>query len=225
MFELPPIILCLSSARGHSRLRPLRGEEESNMAPDRARLTHLWNLAVRCAEDNPELSRFYANEISSTEGNGKTIEDTFWLKYCQHCCILFTADNCRVRLHPKRGKKKKQKDNKFRNKKEVLKLPRKLNHVGVFCKVCGRQSFHPGRARGNKPAHQRKSLSSVEQNDRTIQHTTPVLSKSAKSRRRSHSSKLKDLLLADERKKSTSTSGTPQLQDFLSSLGDSISFT
>lgn len=195
------------------------------MPPDSrsARLSHLWSLASQCAEENPELSRFYMNEIISTEDNGTTdVSAEFCLKYCQHCYILFTGENCRVRVQPKRRKKKnknRKEDNKYLNKKQVLKLPRKLNHVGVFCKMCGKQSFYPGRER-DPQIRTKPSSATPEQNLTAIQETTPVSSKSAKERRRrrSRNSKLKYILQANERQKSMSAGSMPQLQDFLSSL-------
>ena len=83
--------------------------ERGTMA-DKARLNHLWNLAVNCAKENPQLSQFYVNEIRSTEENGDASLDNFKLKYCKHCYMVFSADSCRVRLHPKRGKKKRLDD-------------------------------------------------------------------------------------------------------------------
>lgn len=196
---------------------------------DRARLNHLWNLAVNCAKESPELSQFYVNEIRSTGENSDAFLDKLKLKYCKHCYIVFSADNCRVRLHPKRGKRRKLNDKKYRTKKEILKLPRRLNHVGVFCKTCGKHSFYPGRAGEDRKSRlQKKISSSAPQNSRNkgaSQYGTPVSSRSASSRRRSHNSTLKDLLRADDRNKSASTGATPQLKDFLSSLGHSISLT
>lgn len=204
------------------------------MAPDRARLKHLWSLALQCAEENPELSRFYLNEILSIDDGMNGVAKEFWMKYCQHCGVIFKGDNCRVRVQPKRRRKKNKKksnneDNssKYLNKKQVLKLPRNLNHVGVFCKKCGRQSLYPGRARDKATLTKRlrRPSSTAEQNRNSTQDNTPVLSKSAKARRRSRTAKLKDILLADERQKSTATGSSPQLQDFLSSLGHSISLS
>ena len=201
--------------------------ERGTMA-DKARLNHLWNLAVNCAKENPQLSQFYVNEIRSTEENGDASLDNFKLKYCKHCYMVFSADNCRVRLHPKRGKKKRLDDKKCRSNKEILKLHRRLNHVGVFCKTCGKHSFYPGRAGDDKKSTLEKKISfSAPQNlhnNSTNEQSTPVSSKLASSRRRSHNSTLKDLLRADDRKKSA-TGATPQLKDFLSSLGHSISLT
>lgn len=202
------------------------------MAPDRARLKHLWSLALQCAEENPELSRFYLNEILSIDDGMNGVAKEFWMKYCQHCGVIFKGDNCRVRVQPKRRRQKNKKksyneDNssKYLNKKQVLKLPRNLNHVGVFCKKCGRQSLYPGRARDKATLTKRRPSSTAEQNRNSTQDNTPVLSKSAKARRRSRTAKLKDILLADERQKSTATGSSPQLQDFLSSLGHSISLS
>lgn len=204
------------------------------MAPDRARSKHLWSLALQCAEENPELSRFYLNEILSIDDGMNGVAKEFWMKYCQHCGVIFKGDNCRVRVQPKRRRKKNKKksnneDNssKYLNKKQVLKLPRNLNHVGVFCKKCGRQSLYPGRARDKATLTKRlrRPSSTAEQNRNSTQDNTPVLSKSAKARRRSRTAKLKDILLADERQKSTATGSSPQLQDFLSSLGHSISLS
>ena len=196
------------------------------------RLMHLWGLAVQCSEENPELSRFYVNEILSTDNGMNGVE--FWMKYCQHCGVIFKGDNCRVRMQPKRRNKKNKKKNskeeyasKCLNKKQVLNLPRKFSHVGVFCQGCGQQSFYPSKAWDKRPRTKRLASSSTftaKQNDSKTQDTTPVLSKSAKARRRSRTSKLKDILLADERQKSTTTGSSPQLQDFLSSLGHSVSF-
>lgn len=202
------------------------------MAPDRARLKHLSSLALQCAEENPELSRFYLNEILSIDDGMNGVAKEFWMKYCQHCGVIFKGDNCRVRVQPKRRRQKNKKksyneDNssKYLNKKQVLKLPRNLNHVGVFCKKCGRQSLYPGRARDKATLTKRRPSSTAEQNRNSTQDNTPVLSKSAKARRRSRTAKLKDILLADERQKSTATGSSPQLQDFLSSLGHSISLS
>ena len=203
------------------------------MAPDRARLKHLWSLALQSAESNPELSRFYVNEVLSTDDGVNGVAKEFWMKYCQHCGVIFNGDNCRVRMHPKRRKKKNKKkssneDNSGNhlNKKQVLKLPRNLNHVGILCKKCGRQSYYPGRARDKAtPTKPSRPSTAAKQNLNTTQETTPLLSKSAKARRRSRTAKLKDILLADERQKSTATGTGPQLQDFLSSLGHSISFS
>lgn len=204
----------------------------NNMATDRARLNHLWSLALQCSEENPELSRFYLNEILSIDDGMNGVEKEFSMKYCQHCGVIFNGDNCRVRMQPKRRKKNKKKsdteDNskKHLNKKRVLKLCRNLNHVGVFCKKCGRQSLYPGRARDKatrtKPSRQ---SSAAKQNLNTTQDTTSLLSKSAKAKRRTRTAKLKDILLAEERQKSTTTGSSPRLQDFLSSLGHSIFFS
>ena len=203
------------------------------MAPDRARLKHLWSLALQCAEENPELSRFYLNEILSIDDGMNGVAKEFWMKYCQHCGVIFKGDNCCVRVQPKRRRKKNKKkgdneDNssKYLSKKQLLKLPRNVNHVGVFCRDCGRQSLYPGRARDKAtPTKRSRPSSATGQNRNTVQDTTPVLSKSAKARRRSRTAKLKDILLADERQKSTATGSSPQLQDFLSSLGHSISLS
>lgn len=213
--------------------RLLRSKERNNMAPDRARLKHLWSLALQCAEENPELSRFYVNEVLSTDDGMNGVAKEFWMKYCQHCGVIFKGDNCRVRVQPKRRRQKNKKtgnneDNssKHLNKKQALKLPRNLNHVGVFCKNCGRQSFYPGRTRDQAtPTKRSRPSSAAKQNLNTTQDTTPLLSKSAKARRRSRTAKLKDILLSDERQKSTATASSPQLKDFLSSLGHSISFS
>ena len=203
------------------------------MAPDRARLNHLWSLALQCAEENPELARFYVNEVLSTDDGMNGVAKEFWMKYCHHCGVIFKGENCRVRVQPKRRRKKNKKksnneDNssKYLNKKQVLKLPHNLNHVGVFCKNCGRRSFYPGRAREKETPRKRALPSSeAKQNHNTTQDTTPLLSKSAKARRRSRTAKLKDILLSDERQKSTASGSSPQLKDFLSSLGHSISFS
>lgn len=203
------------------------------MAPDRARLKHLWSLALQCAEENPELSRFYVNEVLSIDDGMNGVAKEFSMKYCQHCGVIFKGDNCRVRVQPKRRKKKNKKkssneDNssKHRNKIQVLKLPRNSNHVGVFCKKCGGQSFYPGRARNKAtPTKGSRPSSAAKQSLNTTQDTTPLLSRSAKARRRSRTAKLKDILLSDERRKSTATGSGPQLKDFLSSLGHSLSFS
>ena len=205
------------------------------MAPDRARLKHLWSLALQCAEENPELSRFYLNEVLSIDDgiNGMTKE--FWMKYCQHCSVIFKGDNCRLRVQPKprRKKNEKKRNNEGNtsedlNKKQVLKPPHNLNHVGIYCKKCGRQSIYPGRARARDktiPTKRSGASSAATQSLNMTQHTTPLLSKSAKARRRSRTAKLKDILLSDERQKSTATGSSPQLKDFLSSLGHTISFS
>lgn len=181
------------------------------------------------------MSRFYVNEVLSMDDGMNGVAEEFWMKYCQHCGVIFKGDNCRVRVQPKRRKKKNKKksndeDNssKHSNKSQVLKLPRNSNHVGVFCKKCGRQSFYPGRARARDKATLTKGsrpLSAAKQNPNTTQTTTPLLSKSAKARRRSRTTKLKDILLSNERQKSTATGSGPQLKDFLSSLGHSLSFS
>lgn len=203
------------------------------MAPDRARLKHLWSLALQCAEENPELSRFYVNEVLSIDDGKNGVTKEFWMKYCQHCGVIFKGDNYRLRVQAKRrsNKNKKKRNNeddtsKHLDKKQVLKLPRNFNHVGIFCEKCGKQSIYPGRARDKAtPAKRSRASSAAKQNLNTTQDTTPLLSKSAKARRRSRTAKLKDILLLDESQKSTATGSSPQLKDFLSSLGHSISFS
>lgn len=201
-----------------------RNETKQNL---KRRLQHLWGLALQCSKENPELSRYYVNEILSADNGLNGVAQDFCMKYCEHCGIIFKGDNCRVRMQPKRGKKKnknkkKKEENtsKYLNKKQVLNLPRNRSHVGVFCKECGRQSFYPSKARDKRTRPKRSTpAAKCKQNDSTTQDTTPVLSKSARARRRSRTSKLKDILQADERQKSASTGSSPQLQDFLSSLG------
>ena len=205
------------------------------MAPDRARLKHLWSLALQCAGENPELSRFYVNEVLSIDDGMNGMTKEFWMKYCQHCGVIFKGDNCRLRVQPKRRRKKNKKKrnnegntSKDLNKKQVLKPPHNLNHVGIFCKKCRRQSIYPGRARARDkttPTKRSGVPSAAKQSLNMTQDTTPLLSKSAKARRRSRTAKLKDILLSDERQKSTATGSSPQLKDFLSSLGHSISFS
>ena len=205
------------------------------MAPDRARLKHLWSLALQCTEENLELSRFYVNEVLSIDDGMNGMTKEFWMKYCQHCGVIFKGDNCRLRVQPKRRRKKNKKKrnnegntSKDLNKKQVLKLPHNLNHVGIFCKKCRRQSIYPGRARARDkttPTKRPGVPSAAKQSLNMTQDTTPLLSKSAKARRRSRMGKLKDILLSDERQKSTATGSSPQLKDFLSSLGHSISFS
>ena len=199
------------------------------------RLDHLWDLALNCSRENPELSRFYMNEILSTDDGENGVAREFQMKYCEHCGIIFKNDNCRVRMQPKRRRKKSKKKSKknnskeentceYLNKKQVSTLPRNFSHVGVFCKECGKQSFYQSKARDKRPRTKRPA-STAEQNDTSskTQDSTPVLTKSAKARRRSRTSKLKDILLADERQKSMTTGSSPQLQDFLSSLGHAVS--
>ena len=204
------------------------------MAPDRARLKHLWSLALQCAEENPELSRFYVNEVLSVDDGKNGVTKEFWMKYCQHCGVIFQGDNCRLRVQAKRRRKKNKKNrnnvdntSKHLNKKQVIRQPRNFNHVGIFCEKCGKQSSYPGRARDKviPTKRSRAPCSAAKNNLNTTQHTTPLLSKSAKARRRSRTAKLKDILLSDERQKSTATGSSPQLKDFLSSLGHSISFS
>ena len=203
------------------------------------RLTHLWKLAVQCAEKNPALSRFYLNELSSSSDYESST--AFAMKFCQHCCEFFTVQNCCVRVLPKRKKNKKQKQKRNKDKErkdcdkkqgEWKKLPRKLNHVGVVCKACGKQSFFKGqqRSRAIPVFKTRDSLNGTSNqcNDNTLlstplnnsvdQDSTPNLSKSGKKRQRRPKAKLKGLLLADEQQKSKSPGASPRLQDFLSSL-------
>ena len=208
-------------------------------------LSHLWQLAAHCAEKNPALSRFYLNEISSLcDRTSDDLSEALSLKYCQHCFELFTVKNCRVRVLPKRRKNKKQKQKNDRNeerkdchkkKGEVFNLARKLNHVGVFCKTCGKHSFVTGQPRSaaipvskarnssNTPSNQSGGnfsvLSSALQNNSMGQHSDSTnLSKSRIKRLRRKNSKLKCLLLADEKQKSASTGASPRLQDFLSAV-------
>lgn len=207
------------------------------------RVKHLFQLAVHCAEKNPALSRFYLNEISSLCTDDSLA--AFSLQYCRQCFELFTVHNCRVRVLPKRRKNKKQtkvrgngekQENKNCHKKqgEYLRLPRKLNHVAFCCKTCGKRSFHTGQARsGVTPVSRRRntlngasnqsntdtSVLSTPRNNSMDHDSTPNLPKSGKGRqRRRQKSKLKDLLLADDKQKSVSTGASPRLQDFLSSL-------
>ena len=204
------------------------------------RVSHLWQLAVGCAGKNPLLAKFYLSEINSSPNDDSSA--AFALKYCQHCFALFTAHNCCVRVLPKRGKNKKQKQEKNRKKEkkdnhkkqdEILKLPRRLNHVTVFCKTCGKRSFCTGipRSRSNPMSKTRDSSSrtpnqcnsnltvfSTAQSNNMDQGSTPNVSKSGKKRKRRHNSKLKGILLADEQQNSKSTVASPRLLDFLSSL-------
>ena len=207
------------------------------------RVKHLFQLAVHCAEKNPALSRFYLNEISSLCADDSLA--AFSLQYCRQCFELFTVHNCRVRVLPKRRKSKKQtkdrgneekEENKNCHKKqgEYLRLPRKLNHIAVCCKACGKHSFYTGQARSvvtpvSRTRHTLNGTSNQSNTDTSVLSTprnnsmdhdsTPNLPKSGKKRqRRRQKSKLKDLLLADDKQKSVSTGASPRLQDFLSSL-------
>ena len=207
------------------------------------RVEHLWQLAAQCAEKNPVLSRFYLNEISSLCYDDSLA--AFSLRFCRQCFELFTFQNCRVRVLPKRRKNKKQTkdwDNEEKEEKrnchkkhgEFLRLPRKLNHVVVFCKTCGKRSYFPGQPRSsvapvsktrdtlNGTSNQSNadtSVLSTPGNNSTDHDFTHNFSISGKRRqRRRQKSKLMDLLLADEKQKSVSTGTSPRLKDFLSIL-------
>lgn len=194
------------------------------------RVKHLWQLAVQCAKENPALSRFYLSEISSSAD--EDLLGFFALQYCHHCFELFTTQTCRVRVLPKRTKHKKQKrrmsDHNEKRKVKSLKLPRKLNHVCVLCKTCGKQSFYAGQPRSIAESVSKTLGTSSQSNDISVLSTprissmdydsTPNLPKSGKRRQRRHKFNLKGLLLADEKEKSVSTRAGPRLQDFLSSL-------
>lgn len=84
------------------------------------------------------------NEICFIEESGDVLLDNFKLKYCKYCYMVFSVDNCCVRLYFKCGKKKRFDDKKCCFNKEIFKFYWRLNYVGVFCKMCGKYLFYFG---------------------------------------------------------------------------------
>lgn len=191
---------------------------------------HLWRLAMQCSQQNPALSRFYRSEI------GKSIGDDYdlTLKYCQHCFELFSAENCRMRALTKHRKTKKQRQTRVNNKEEknyhkihgeFLRLPRNSNHVSVFCKKCGKHSFHTSHLRSETSNTPQSSRTTNASNVHKLVFSTPgntsldkdgnaISSKSRNLRQRRRIGKLKRIL----QHQSAGTGESSSLQDFLSSL-------
>ncbi|XP_067049352.1 UPF0711 protein C18orf21 homolog [Acropora muricata] len=192
---------------------------------------HLWQLATQCFEQNPTLSRFYVSKIS--ESTTSHLSANNLRQYCPHCFERFRGGNCRVRLLAKRRKAKKRgktknnnskaEKNSTKNNEECLRLPRKFNHLSVFCKKCRKHSFHTGQRRSEKTSCKKGSISkaaklelstplntNMEHRDKSSQSTTK------RQRRRN----LMRMLLDEEKKKATSLTTSPRqsLQAFLSSL-------
>lgn len=192
---------------------------------------HLWQLATQCFEQNPALSRFFVSEISESTTSDLSADNL--RQYCPHCFERFRGGNCRVRLLAKRRKAKTRgktknnnsnaEKNSTKNSEECLRLPRKFNHLSVFCKKCRKYSFHTGQRRSERTSHKKASIFNAAKLELSTPRNTSMEHRGKSSQsitKRQRRRNIMSMLLNEEKKKAPSQTTSPRqsLHAFLSSL-------
>ena len=210
------------------------------------RIEFLWSLATEYVQKNPSLSRFYVNSMRDlSETSNTKLEVHLAQSFCHFCGTVFQPNSSCTRIIPKKSPRnnsttKKKNKRKFQNyyKAGQSGNARKyFNQAAVLCKTCGHHNYFLGSRRERnsgstsnnvKRNRAEKNFSNLtpsttlrgklgESGSSKLPVSTPLLSKSAKRRRRNaRAAQLKSLLSQDE--ETTRSQSSPGLKDFLSSL-------